>query len=148
MRLRPRLVTLFTCLLGLWLTTAAAMSASAFDPSGAPYRNRSVVPTTPAATLRPDRHYVSLPPAYPLPPPGFRALPGSRSRPMVAEPLPPHGDPVWIPSRTEVLVGVDASGRLIHAREFVPGHFVGRPAHQSVAPTQHLLLPRPAGRPR
>jgi hypothetical protein len=33
---------------------------------------------------------------------------------------------VWIPSRTEIVVGIDPSGRIVHVLEYIPAHALGR----------------------
>lgn len=68
-----------------------------------------------------DRRYVAIPPAYPAPPAGFLRLPSSVPALPAREPHAATGAPTWHPSRAEIVVGLDARGRITHALEHTPG---------------------------
>ena len=70
-----------------------------------------------------DRRYITIPPAYPAPPPGFLPLPASGPPLMIRDAGLPPDRPVWTPGRIEVIVGVDSKGRITHALEYTPGRF-------------------------
>ncbi len=104
----------------------AALVLGAAAPAVALEGLRPAVPAAPGAPApgpRPDRHFVAVPPAYPYPPVGFLPLPSS-ARPLVLPDRPsPHHGHVWVPGRTEVVVGIDGRGRIIHVLEYIPGRF-------------------------
>lgn len=109
-------------------TPAVAFQALAVTAPAAP-RPSAGLPGHP-----PDRYVIELPPAYPRPPAGFVPLPASGpTRIFLDRPSPQHGH-VWAPGRTEVIVGVDATGRIIHVLEWIPGRFERDPAGQSPNP--------------
>jgi hypothetical protein len=74
-------------------------------------------------SLRVDRRYVPLAPGYPRPPRGFVPLPRSGAPLLFPTEVPGQPDRVWVPGRTELAVGLDGRGRLIHVLEHTPGHF-------------------------
>jgi len=83
-----------------------------------------------------DRSVLVLPPAYPAPPPGFVRLPSSGpplilvapgvradGPPAVPSPGAVHR-PVWLPSRSEVVIGLDRARRVTQTLEYTSGRFV------------------------
>lgn len=112
---------------------AAALVLGAAAPAVALEGLRPAVPAAPGAPAVPpgpraDRHFVAIPPAYPYPPAGFLPLPSS-ARPLVLPDRPsPHHGHVWVPGRTEVVVGIDGRGRIIHVLEYIPGRFEAAPS--------------------
>jgi hypothetical protein len=70
-----------------------------------------------------DRQPAPAPPGYVRPPAGFVPFPSGGAPLIFAGPPSPGTDRVWIPSRTEVVIGRDRQGRLIFTREYVPGRF-------------------------
>ncbi|HSE96376.1 MAG TPA: hypothetical protein VLD61_10810 [Methylomirabilota bacterium] len=83
-----------------------------------------------------DRGVVVLPPAYPAPPPDFVRLPSSGSPLILVAPgvraegppaIPPPGAahrPLWLPGRSEVILGLGRGGRVIQIQEYTSGRFV------------------------
>lgn len=109
-------------LVAVALVLGTAGPATALDGLATP------VPAAPGASAvlpgpRPDRYFVAVPPAYPYPPSGFVPLPSTeRTLVLPGHPASQHGH-VWVPGRTEVVVGIDRSGRIVHVLEYVPGRF-------------------------
>ena len=83
-----------------------------------------------------DTTVVILPPAYPAPPPGFVPLPasgpplilvapGARVEGPPAVPSPGAAPrPVWLPGRSEVVLGLGRGGRVTQILRYTPGRFV------------------------
>ncbi|HSE94634.1 MAG TPA: hypothetical protein VLD61_02005 [Methylomirabilota bacterium] len=83
-----------------------------------------------------NRGVLVLPPAYPAPPPDFVRLPSSGSPLILVAPgvraegppaIPPPGAahrPLWLPGRSEVILGLGRGGRVIQTLEYTSGRFV------------------------
>jgi hypothetical protein len=83
-----------------------------------------------------DATVIVLPPAYPAPPPGFVPLPasgpplilvapGARVEGPPAVPSPGAAPrPVWLPGRSEVVIGLGPGGRVTQILRYTPGRFV------------------------
>lgn len=78
---------------------------------------------TARAEEAPDRRYLALPPAYPAPPAGFFPLPAAGVPSVPRDPATPADRPTWTPARTEVVIGLDARGRITSVLEHTPGRF-------------------------
>ena len=105
-----------------------AGAAAAEEPGGRGPLARHPAPS-PAPTpvlsvpLPLDRQPVPLPPAYERPSAGFVPLPSGGSALSFANPPSAGTNHVWVPSRTEVVIGIDRRGRIIYTQEYIPGRF-------------------------
>ncbi len=117
----------------LLLATLVALAApTCLLAQGAPIRGLGTPPPPPGPAqapvttpgVQPDRSFLALPPAYPRPRASFVPIRAGGSPPThVPAPTPATPDPVWVPERLDVVTGIDATGRVTHALERVPGRF-------------------------